>query len=121
MATALQNWVTRTFDIFDPVVVTVGRLHAGAQQNVIPDTAESEATVRSCSEAGGQRRGRALGGRPRLPTAPCPPPVAGARPVEKPWALRDTAEAPSVPAVLRCRSSRQRAGRVGRFSRCTER
>ncbi|MFF1360230.1 M20 family metallopeptidase [Streptomyces sp. NPDC058297] len=55
MVTALQNWVTRTFDIFDPVVVTVGRLHAGTQQNVIPDTAEFEATVRSYSEANHER------------------------------------------------------------------
>ena len=63
MVTALQNWVTRTFDIFDPVVVTVGRLHAGSQHNVIPDTAEFEATVRSYSEANHQRLAQGL---PRL-------------------------------------------------------
>ncbi|MFF1917377.1 M20 family metallopeptidase [Streptomyces sp. NPDC058239] len=63
MVTALQNWVTRTFDIFDPVVVTVGRLHAGTQQNVIPDTAEFEATVRSYSEANHERLADGL---PRL-------------------------------------------------------
>ncbi|MFD4481705.1 M20 family metallopeptidase [Streptomyces sp. NPDC058471] len=63
MVTALQNWVTRTFDIFDPVVVTVGRLHAGTQQNVIPDTAEFEATVRSYSEANHERLAQGL---PRL-------------------------------------------------------
>ncbi|MFF1651476.1 M20 family metallopeptidase [Streptomyces sp. NPDC058240] len=63
MVTALQNWVTRTFDIFDPVVVTVGRLHAGTQQNVIPDTAEFEATVRSYSEANHERLAEGL---PRL-------------------------------------------------------
>ncbi len=63
MVTALQNWVTRTFDIFDPVVVTVGRLHAGTQQNVIPDTAEFEATVRSYSEANHERLAAGL---PRL-------------------------------------------------------
>ncbi|MGB8947200.1 MAG: M20 family metallopeptidase [Streptomyces sp.] len=63
MVTALQNWVTRTFDIFDPVVVTVGRLHAGTQQNVIPDTAEFQATVRSYSEANHERLAQGL---PRL-------------------------------------------------------
>ncbi|WP_369232348.1 M20 family metallopeptidase [Streptomyces sp. R21] len=63
MVTALQNWVTRTFDIFDPVVVTVGRLHAGTQRNVIPDTAEFEATVRSYSEANHERLAQGL---PRL-------------------------------------------------------
>ncbi|GAA3088869.1 M20 family metallopeptidase [Streptomyces rectiviolaceus] len=63
MVTALQNWVTRTFDIFDPVVVTVGRLHAGTQQNVIPDTAEFQATVRSYSEASHERLAQGL---PRL-------------------------------------------------------
>jgi amidohydrolase len=51
MVTALQTHVTRAFDIFDPVVVTVGQFHAGTQKNVIPDTATFEATVRSFSEA----------------------------------------------------------------------
>ncbi|MFE6685662.1 M20 family metallopeptidase [Streptomyces sp. NPDC057743] len=50
MVTAVQSWVTRTFDIFDPVVVTIGSFHAGTQANVIPDTAEFQATVRSYSE-----------------------------------------------------------------------
>lgn len=51
MVTALQNHVTRTYDVFDPVVVTVGRLAAGTQQNVLAHEAEFEATVRSFSEA----------------------------------------------------------------------
>ncbi len=50
MVTALQNHVTRTYDVFDPVVITVGRLNAGSQSNVIPAAAEFEATVRSFSE-----------------------------------------------------------------------
>ncbi|MEV7796644.1 M20 family metallopeptidase [Streptomyces sp. NPDC087512] len=49
MVTALQAWITRTFDVFDPVVLSVGRFRAGTQQNVIPDTAVFEATVRSFS------------------------------------------------------------------------
>jgi hippurate hydrolase len=46
---ALQTMVTRRFDAFDPVVVTVGDLHAGTINNVIPDDGYFEATVRSFS------------------------------------------------------------------------
>src|SRR4051812_19491145 len=49
MVTALQTFVTRRFDVFDPVVITIGAFHAGAQHNVIPDSAYFEATVRSFS------------------------------------------------------------------------
>lgn len=48
---ALQTVVTRAFDVFDPVVVTVGSLHAGTTGNVIPDSASFDATVRSFSAA----------------------------------------------------------------------
>lgn len=51
MVTALQAWITRTFDVFDPVVLTVGTFHAGTLQNIIPETAEFTATVRSFSPA----------------------------------------------------------------------
>jgi amidohydrolase len=47
MVTALQTLVTRRFDVFDPVVVTVGSFHAGTTDNVIPDEASFLATVRS--------------------------------------------------------------------------
>ncbi|MFI6638650.1 M20 family metallopeptidase [Streptomyces sp. NPDC050504] len=50
MVTSLQAWITRTFDIFDPVVLTVGVFQAGTQSNVIPDTASFRATVRCFSE-----------------------------------------------------------------------
>jgi hippurate hydrolase len=49
MVTALQTFVTRRFDIWDPVVITVGAFHAGTMFNVIPETATFEATVRSFS------------------------------------------------------------------------
>ncbi|MET9067074.1 M20 metallopeptidase family protein [Streptosporangium sandarakinum] len=49
IVTALQTMVTRSFDVFDPVVVTVGSFHAGTADNVIPDRARFEATVRSFS------------------------------------------------------------------------
>jgi hippurate hydrolase len=46
MVTALQTMVTRRFDVFEPVVVTVGSFHSGTRRNVIPDDAQFEATVR---------------------------------------------------------------------------
>jgi hippurate hydrolase len=49
MVTALQALVTRRFDVFDPVVVTVGSIHAGTARNVIPDEATFAATARSYS------------------------------------------------------------------------
>jgi amidohydrolase len=49
MVLALQTMVTRGFDVFDPVVVTVGRIAGGTKENIIPDEAEFEATVRSLS------------------------------------------------------------------------
>jgi hippurate hydrolase len=55
MVTALQTWITRTFDVFDPVVLTVGDFHAGTQANIIPDTARFTATVRSFSAANAER------------------------------------------------------------------
>ncbi|OMH24851.1 amidohydrolase [Tersicoccus phoenicis] len=50
IVTALQTLVTRRFDVFDPVVITVGSLHAGTKRNIIPDDARIEATVRSFSD-----------------------------------------------------------------------
>jgi amidohydrolase len=49
MVTALQTLVTRRFDVFDPVVITVGSFHAGTADNVIPDEARFLATARSYS------------------------------------------------------------------------
>ncbi len=51
MVTALQTMVTRRFDVFDPVVITVGSFHAGTTDNVIPDDAWFPATIRSFSAA----------------------------------------------------------------------
>jgi hippurate hydrolase len=51
MVLALQTMVTRNFDPFDPVVVTVGSLHAGTTDNVIGDEAKFLATARSYSPA----------------------------------------------------------------------
>ncbi len=49
MVTALQTMVTRRFDVFDPVVLTIGTFHAGTADNVIPDDAAFVATVRTFS------------------------------------------------------------------------
>jgi hippurate hydrolase len=49
IVTALQTLVTRHTDIFDPVVLTVGSLHAGTRRNIIADTARFDATVRTFS------------------------------------------------------------------------
>jgi hippurate hydrolase len=55
IVTALQTVVTRQFDIFDPVVVSVGVLEAGAAHNVIAETARLEATMRSFTAPTRQR------------------------------------------------------------------
>ena len=55
MVTALQTLVTRRFDVFDPVVITVGTLHAGTRYNIIPDEATFEATIRTFSTAAKER------------------------------------------------------------------
>jgi amidohydrolase len=47
IVTALQTMVTRRFDVFDPVLLTVGTLEAGTAANIIPETARLRATLRS--------------------------------------------------------------------------
>ncbi len=49
MVVGLQTMVTRGFDVFDPIVITVGRIAGGTKENIIPDDAEFEATVRTLS------------------------------------------------------------------------
>jgi hippurate hydrolase len=49
MVTALQTLATRGFDVFDPILITVGRIAGGTKENIIPDEVEFEATVRSLS------------------------------------------------------------------------
>ncbi|SES02641.1 hippurate hydrolase [Propionibacterium cyclohexanicum] len=49
---ALQSFVTRRFDAFDPVVLSVTEMHAGTGAvNAIPDIARLAATVRTMSAA----------------------------------------------------------------------
>ena len=60
MITSLQTMVTRRFDVFDPVVLTVGVIQGGTRRNIIPDTARFEATVRRFSEANKERLASAI-------------------------------------------------------------
>jgi hippurate hydrolase len=46
---AFQTAVTRQFSIWDPVVLTVGRIAAGTKDNIIPDDAHIEASLRTFS------------------------------------------------------------------------
>jgi amidohydrolase len=48
---AMQMMVTRSIDVFDPTIVTVGRISAGTTSNVIPENAQIEGTIRAVSEA----------------------------------------------------------------------
>lgn len=46
----LQVMITRSVDVFNPAVVTVGRIAAGTTNNVIPPYADVEGTIRTVSE-----------------------------------------------------------------------
>ena len=49
IATALNTMTTRSFDIFDPVVVSVTQLEGSQASNIIPDTAKLTASIRYLS------------------------------------------------------------------------
>jgi amidohydrolase len=51
IVTALNLMITRTIDAFDPAVLTVTRVIAGTTNNVIPETAMIEGTIRAVSES----------------------------------------------------------------------
>ena len=53
--TAIQTMITRTFDPFDPVVVTVTSVQAGHVANIIPEQVELAGTIRTFSETGRAR------------------------------------------------------------------
>ena len=50
IVTALQVFVTRRIDIFDPVVITIAKIDAGSTNNVIPEAANLLGTIRTLSE-----------------------------------------------------------------------
>ena len=47
--------MTRHFNVFDPVVATVGRIQAGTTNNIIPEFAELDITLRSLSSESRER------------------------------------------------------------------
>lgn len=47
---ALQMFVTRRIDIFDPTVITITKLVSGTAYNVIPEVAKVEGTIRALSD-----------------------------------------------------------------------
>lgn len=57
MVTALQTMVTRRFSAFEPVVLTVGEIHAGASRNIIRDEASFSATTRAFDSRTSERLG----------------------------------------------------------------
>jgi amidohydrolase len=51
IVTALQVAITRSVEVFDPVVLTFGQLVAGTTHNIIPETAHLRGTFRCVSDA----------------------------------------------------------------------
>ncbi|WP_219894048.1 M20 metallopeptidase family protein [Aquisediminimonas profunda] len=49
IVTAIQTMVTRKVSVFDPAVVTIGRILAGTTDNIIPETASLLGTIRTLS------------------------------------------------------------------------
>ena len=47
---AMQALVTRRIEAFDPVIMTIARITAGTTNNIIPEVAELEGTIRSFSK-----------------------------------------------------------------------
>lgn len=50
MVGAIQTMITREVDVFDPAVVTIAHIDSGTTNNVIPEVARIEGTIRSVSE-----------------------------------------------------------------------
>ncbi|HXZ84651.1 MAG TPA: M20 family metallopeptidase [Myxococcota bacterium] len=55
IVSALQSFVTRRIDAFDPAVVSVTKIAAGTTVNVIPETAELLGTIRATSPRARER------------------------------------------------------------------
>lgn len=48
---ALQSFITRRVSVFNPAVITVGKISSGTTDNVIPESAQLLGTIRTLSEA----------------------------------------------------------------------
>ena len=51
LVTALQSMITRRVSVFDPAVLTVSSISAGTTNNVIPECAVLQGTIRATSES----------------------------------------------------------------------
>jgi hippurate hydrolase len=49
IVSAIQAMVTRKFSVFDPAVITIGRIDGGTTDNIIPEHAEMWGTIRTLS------------------------------------------------------------------------
>jgi hippurate hydrolase len=49
IVTALQTMITRKISVFEPAVVTIARIDSGTTNNVIPETAHMQGTIRTLS------------------------------------------------------------------------
>jgi hippurate hydrolase len=57
---AIQSFITRQVNVFDPAVVTIGKIEAGTTDNVIPETATLTGTIRTLSPERRAMVGRGL-------------------------------------------------------------
>jgi amidohydrolase len=65
IVSALQTFVTRRLDVFQPGVISVTRIHAGTANNVIAESAQLEGTVRAVAT---RTRAAILDALERVPT-----------------------------------------------------
>ncbi|MFC0102447.1 M20 metallopeptidase family protein [Sphingopyxis terrae] len=49
IVTAIQTMVTRRISVFDPAVITIAKIAAGTTNNIIPETADMQGTIRTLS------------------------------------------------------------------------
>src|SRR5258706_427694 len=55
IVTAIQVFITRRMDIFDPAVVTIAKIDGGSTNNVIPEAVNLLVTIRTMSEEARER------------------------------------------------------------------
>ena len=55
IVTAIQVFITRRMDIFDPAVVTIAKIDGGSTNNVIPEAVNLLGTIRTLSEEARER------------------------------------------------------------------
>lgn len=111
----LQTTVTRGFDVFDPAVVTIGRITAGTTSNAIPETADLLGTIRTLSAEAANRPVRRSHASPRAS-----PPRTGRTPKSR---SAPGTRSPTTPPSSRISSKRPpaRCWATNAWSRCATR